>query len=154
MPIHVLKTIYYAHIQPHIAYCLPIWGSTFPTHLNSIFILQKRAIRLITNSPYLEHTNPLFQSTHIIKFFDLVKLELASYMYKSNTLPIFDRLVHNYNTRFHNMLIPPNHALSLFKRSILYNGPHIWNTIPDYLKSKNNIHSFRLAYKKFLIANY
>ena len=150
MPIHVLKTIYYAHIHPHLTYCLPIWGSTHPTYLQSIFLLQKRAIRLITNSPYLEHTNPLFKLTHIVKFFDLVKLEIGSFMYKNNHLPMFDRLLHNYNTRNRNYLIPPNHDLSLYKRSIRYSGPHIWNLIPDHIRTKNTLKSFKVSFKKNL----
>lgn len=28
----VLKAIYYAHIQPLLTYCNPIWCTTYPTH--------------------------------------------------------------------------------------------------------------------------
>ena len=154
MPIEVLKTIYYAHVHPHLTYCLPIWGSTYPSHLQSIFLLQKRALRLITNSPFLEHTNPLFKLTKIIKFYDLVKLEIASYMFKCKHLPLFDRLIHGYNTRHRNNLIPPIHALTLFKNSLQYNGPSIWNSIPQHLKSKRNLTSFRTALKRLMISNY
>ena len=115
MPIHVLKTIYYAHVHPHLTYCLPIWGSTYPSYLQSVFLLQKRAIRIIADHPYLAHTNPLFKSSNIIKFFDLVKLELASSMYKNHNDPSFDRLLHNYNSRFRNNLFLPIHDLALFK---------------------------------------
>ena len=128
--------------------------STYPTYLQSVFLLQKRAIRLVTNQSYLEHTQPLFKLTKIIKFFDLVKLEIGSFMFKSNENPIFDRLLHTYNTRYRNNLIPPNHDLSLFKRSIQYNGPHIWNSILDDIKTKNTIGSFRAAYKKNILSNY
>ena len=154
MPMHVLKTIYYSHVHPHLNYCLPIWGSTYPTHLQSVFLLQKRAIRLVTNKPFLEHTNPLFKSSNIIKFFDLVKLEIGSFMFKNNELPIFNRLVHNYNTRHRNNLIPPTHDLSLFKRSILYMGPHTWNLISNNIKNKSSLRPFRIAYKKHLLSQY
>ena len=154
MPIHVLKTIYYAHVHPHLTYCLPIWGSTYPSYLQSVFLLQKRAIRIIANHPYLAHTNPLFKSSNIIKFFDLVKLELASYMFKNHNDPSFDRLLHNYNTRFRNNLIPPNHDLTLFKRSIQYNGPHIWNSVPNQIKNKQHLKSFRSALKRAICSNY
>ena len=154
MPAHVLKTMYYAYVHPHLLYCLPLWGSACPTHLQSIFLLQKRAIRIITKSSYLDHTNPLFKSTEIMKFFDLIKLETASFMFKNNDDPIFDRLFHNYNTRFRDNLIPPNHDLSLFKRSMQYNGPNIWNSIPIIIKNKQNIKSFRKSYKTYLVSQY
>ena len=154
MPTHTLKTIYYAHVHPHLSYCLPLWGSTFPTHLQKIFILQKRAIRIMTKSPFLEHTSPLFKSSSIIKFFDLIKLDIGSHMFKNHNNPYYERLIHNYNTRFRNNLIPPVHELSLFKRSIKYNGPKVWNSIPDVIKNKNNLKSFRISYKKILISHY
>ena len=154
MPIHVLITVYYAHIQPYFSYCLPIWGSTYPTHLQSLFLIQKRAIRLINNKPYLEHTNPLFKQTKIIKFFDFVKLEIASYMYKNRNSDSFHRLVHNYNTRHRNVLLPQNHSLSLFQRSLQYNGPSIWNSIAQNIKGKNNLRLFRKHYKSYLLLNY
>ena len=154
MPLKVLLTIYYSHVYPHLSYCLPIWGSTYPTYLQSIFLLQKRAIRLITKSPFLEHTSPLFKSTNVLKFFDLVKLELASFMFRNNNIPMFERLQHNYNTRFRNNLIPPNHDLTLIKRSIQYNGPNIWNSIPNHIKTKNTLKSFRFHYKKQLRSTY
>ena len=51
---------YYAFVYPYLSYNVCVWGSTFKTHLNPIIILQKKIIRLITNSPYLAHTRPLF----------------------------------------------------------------------------------------------
>ena len=51
-----------------------IWGNTYPTNIKPLFILQKRAIRLITFSKFDEHTSPLFKITGILNFFDLVTL--------------------------------------------------------------------------------
>ena len=154
MPLEVLKTVYYAHVHPHLSYCLPLWGSTYPTHLQTIFVLQKRALRIITKSSFLEHTHPLFKSARILKFFDQVKLEIGSFMFKNNANPMFERLMHNYNTRFRNRLIPPLHELSLLERCIKYNGPKIWNSIPDSIQNKANIRIFRATYKKYILSQY
>ena len=65
-----------------MTYGIIIWGNTYKTTLQPIFILQKRAMRLITFSRFDEHSSPLFKSLEIIKFLDLVTFHLAIFMYK------------------------------------------------------------------------
>ena len=67
IPKKVLRSLYFSLIQPYLIYCLPIWGSNHNcTEFNDISIIQKRAIRIITNSTLKinnqnQHTKPLFQ---------------------------------------------------------------------------------------------
>ena len=82
MPTYILKTLYYAHVLPHIQYCTPIWCSTYPTHLLPLFRLQKKIIRIITNSDYFEHIQLLFKNNNILKLVDINKLQIAIYMFK------------------------------------------------------------------------
>ena len=49
LPRNVLMNIYNATILPHLNYCNIIWGNTYKTKVNKIYILQKRVARLITN---------------------------------------------------------------------------------------------------------
>ena len=53
--------------------------------------LQKKAIRLITNSEFISHTNPLFIRIKILKIQDIFKLRLLKLFYKLsyNLLPIY-----------------------------------------------------------------
>ena len=55
-----LKTMYYSFVHPYLLYGLVVWGGTYYIHLQPIFILQKRCIRLITCYFFLAHTDPLF----------------------------------------------------------------------------------------------
>ena len=68
MQCQVLKTLYYAHIYPHLPYCNPIWSTTYVTHLTCLNLLHKKIIRIITNSSYLEHTTPLFKTQKSLNF--------------------------------------------------------------------------------------
>ena len=54
-PQTVLLMLYYSLIYPYLSYCCIIWGNACVSTLNRVVILQKRAIRLVTNSPY-RHT--------------------------------------------------------------------------------------------------
>ena len=51
-----LINMYYAFIQPYFHYCNEVWGNAYPTHLNRLVVLQKRAVRILSNSEYLAHT--------------------------------------------------------------------------------------------------
>lgn len=66
MPLHVLKIICNEHILPILSQCMPIWYNTYPTHLLTLFRLQKKIIKIITNSDFLEQSLPLLTETNIL----------------------------------------------------------------------------------------
>ena len=53
--------------------------------------LQKKAIRLVTNSSYIAHTIPLFVEEKLLKVQDIFKLKLLKFYYKlcNNLLPLY-----------------------------------------------------------------
>ena len=44
----ILISLYYTFIYPFLTYGLVVWGNTYPTNINPLFILQKRAVRTMT----------------------------------------------------------------------------------------------------------
>ena len=38
-----LITLYYSLLYPYLQYCVSVWGSTYPSNLNRIFMLQKKS---------------------------------------------------------------------------------------------------------------
>ena len=86
----VLLKLYYALIYPFLIYGITVWGSTYKSTLKPVFILQKKAMRIITFSKFDCHSSPLFKSLQIIKFFDLILFHIAIFVYKchNNLLPV------------------------------------------------------------------
>ena len=74
-------TLYYTLIYPYIVYCNCAWSSTYVSNLNSIYYLQKRAVRAITNSDYRAHSAPLFSNLVILDIFQVNTLEIAKFMF-------------------------------------------------------------------------
>ena len=106
--INVLSNLYYGLIYPFLVYGIIAWGNTYPTTLQPLFILQKRAIRLMTFASFHEHLSPIFRKLNIIKLNDLLSYHIAVFMYRFNNslLPsAFDAFfskvseIHYYNTR-------------------------------------------------------
>ena len=90
LPQESLRMLYFSLIHSHINYCLPIWSSSLLSNLNDIFMLQKKAVRIITNSSYNEHTPPLFKQLGILPILELsdfVKLQVM-HDYINGKLPI------------------------------------------------------------------
>ena len=75
----------------YINYGLSLWG----VEVKNLEIIQKRAIRLITGSNYIAHTEPLFIQLGLLKVQDIFKLRLLKFYYKLGygTLPPY--LDHN-----------------------------------------------------------
>ena len=82
--------LYCALLLPYMSYCVEVWGNTYKSNIQTIIIMQKRAIRLINQEGYRAHTNPLFIKTQAIKFQDLVKFKTVQIIYKARKgmLPI------------------------------------------------------------------
>ena len=66
----------------YIDYGISLWGSAAQTALKPIDVLQKKALRIITNSAYNTHTDPLFKNQNILKVKDLHKLHVGKLMYQ------------------------------------------------------------------------
>ena len=57
LPSYILLTIYNSLIMPHQIYGINLWGS----ESKRLEKLQKRAMRIISNSSYNAHTEPIFK---------------------------------------------------------------------------------------------
>ena len=51
-----LTTIYNAMVYTYLTYCNITWTSTYPTRLQSIFMIQKQIVRIMTFSKYRDKT--------------------------------------------------------------------------------------------------
>ena len=133
-----LLTLYYSFIYPYFHYCIEVWGNTYKSYLDSLVKLQKNAIRYITFSHYLAHTDPLFSKLKVLKLSEIYSycVSLFMYKYQRKLLPtVFDdmficnRDVNFYVTRQSDELFVPAYKNLMSKRSVRYNGTYIWNKV-------------------------
>ena len=105
---HILVMLYYSLIYPFLTYGVHVWGLTFPSFLTQLFIIQKKAIRIISFSEPKSHSEPLFKSLDLLKLNDVIELQILSFVYQwSHRLlpPCFSEYfkftssVHSYSTR-------------------------------------------------------
>jgi hypothetical protein len=83
---NILKQVYFAHAQSHIMYSIIIWGAS--SHVEGVFIAQKRVIRAMAGLRYrrsnraLESCRPLFKRYGIMTVYSLYILECMKYLKK------------------------------------------------------------------------
>ena len=109
LPETAMFQLYCTLILPYLNYGILLWGSAYKKHVDKILKIQKRAIRIISNSSYSCHTiKPLFEKYETLDIYDMYKKELYIFMYKHHNglLPsAFDSLFtnlgssHSYNAR-------------------------------------------------------
>ena len=149
-----MKNLYFSLIQPYIIYCLPIFAATYDTHMQPLILLQKRAIRTISNASYRDSTNPLFIRNNILKIVDLYKHSLGCYLYKNQHLIETHALNHNYFTRYRNNVNVPHARLRSTEQSVIRNALRIWDDIPASIRACRTFNQFKLQFKKYLIEQY
>ena len=86
-PQRILFTLYNSLIISHMLYGILLWGKSDNVH--RIEKLQKKAMRIISYSRPLEHTEPLFKAFNLLKLNDIYTLKLLKFFYKlsNNSLP-------------------------------------------------------------------
>ena len=125
--------LYNSLVLPHITYYNIVWGNINQSKLNSILILQKKALRICTHSNYLAHTNPIFHELKTLNLHDIHNYQTSIFMFKHtrNLLPLFhdvfthNRDIHSYPTRRSNEFHLNNPKQLLAHRSIRHHGPDI-----------------------------
>ena len=165
LPQQTLRMIYTSLVLPHITYGVTAWGNEKNSEMNRINILQKKAIRQITNMPYNSHTAPLFKNLNLLTIDNLFTLNCCKLYHKviNKTVrnPYFlkqlptNKYFHNYNTRqksdIHHYKIKTNRE----KQSVNFKISNSWNCLPDNLKLINvSQQILTKSLKKYFISKY
>ncbi len=106
---HDSKSLYFTLVYPYMWNGIYIWGSASNTHLNSLVVAQKKAVRIhvVAKVSPNEHSQPLFENLRILPLNDLYYPFLGTFMFKQGkhmaTIVIDDtvhnRDIHSYFTR-------------------------------------------------------
>ena len=123
------------------------------------FLLQKRAIQAISKADYKASSKPLFANLKILDVFSIYSLQVSSfiYLYHHDALPIaFTQIfqtgnqIHQYSTRYSDFYRPHTCRTNIKKFSILFQGPRIWNSLPNNIKNAPTFNIFKRVIKPFL----
>ena len=149
-----------------LIYSLLVWGLRYPTYLKPVTTLQKRVVRIMTFSDPRSHSEPLLKSLRLLKFSDIIHLEILSFVYQWHHKPSLSCFVnyfnpvssiHSYNTRqsqIDNLFVKSVHTTQYGIRSLSYTGPKLWNSLSIDVKKIKPFSSFHQYIKNSVIDGY
>ena len=94
-----MKLMYDSLILSHLQFGITCWGFEW----NRIFKLRKRALRIMTNSKYNAHTEPLFKELEMLKVSDIFDVQCMKFWYKFviKSLPKYFGTIFTFNNELY-----------------------------------------------------
>lgn len=166
LPKNVLILLYNSLFSPFLQYGILVWGLTYETYINPLFLLQKRVVKAISFAHFTSPSSPIFFDLKILKLHDLFKLKLLNFVYdcvNRNSPSCFHSFfdfvgsVHQYGTRQatkNDIYLTQKNTLQYGIRSVRYYGAKCWNEIPINIKTSPSSNHFRQKLKAFLFQNH
>ena len=131
-------------------------GSACNNTLEPLFLLQKKSVRLVNNSNFLDHTAPILKSLKILTLSQIFNNNCLIFIYKcikENKFPsIIERIlrksdIHQHNTRNNDQYRLPTGRLRIFRKAYFVQGLTLWISIDIDIKNCNNIGNFKMKIK-------
>ncbi len=98
-----LRRLYYSLCYPYLIYCLSIWGCTWTTIVNDVYVAQKKVLRTMSSKGKYDSTDLLFKDLNILKFELLIRYFITLTIHKNVNDPdpnniIFSMFHHTQGT--------------------------------------------------------
>jgi hypothetical protein len=147
-----LRMVYFAYVHSVMSYGIIFWGNQ--PHSERVFKIQKRVIRIITNSRARDSCRDLFKKLELLPLYSQYIFSLLIFVVKNKHLFSTNYDIHSVHTRFQTNLHPPIANLTKFQKGVYYSGIKIFNNLPYNIKDlASDIKMFQNALKKFLLTN-
>ena len=158
VPNDVLITLYHTLVIPYFSYCNILWASHDTSYLNCLFIKQKKAIRIITNSKFSALTKLLFQRLNLLNIYESNKIQTC-FMYKilNNILPSYfvslfttNLSIHDHFTRQASKFHMTSHHTNVRAYSIQVYGTKFWNSLSKDITVSASLSIFKKQCIEFM----
>ena len=161
-----LRKVYFAHIHSHLVYGLKVWGSMLSAaQTENLFKQQKQCMRILGNRKLRENVESVFKELNVLKFPDMVQLEMCKlgYQLKSKELPIpliddFNTCggckTHRYPTRHKDLPNIQIHHGTLINRSFICKGVSTFSKLSLEIQRKKTKSLFTQYVSSHIIKQY
>ncbi|PSN58411.1 hypothetical protein C0J52_02798 [Blattella germanica] len=123
-----LKQAYFAFFHSILHYGLLIWGNG--ANVNRILILQKKALRIITNSPYNAHCRQLFKQCNILTIVNQYIYDCLVFAKMNLNIHGTDSRHHHHSTRYKYLVYTPRARLTKTKTWFNVISFDLFNRLP------------------------
>ena len=169
VPKKTLQSLYFSLFHCHLLYAPQLWVQLQNIHSNKIFILQKKALRIMNNPDRRAHTD-LFHDYKILKLFDYVKMENTLFLHKYFNHGLPQSLIENFKiekrndpystrtSRYYTLIVPNVNTKNYGESSVMHHSIMSWHYFSYNLQNPDlqNITIFELKemVQNFLLDSY
>ena len=89
-PLETLMLLYHGLFGSLLSYGIIVWGLTYPSLTEKIYILQTKVVRVIAFNSKIAFSTPIFDKLQVIKQEHILQLQLSSFIYEciNNISPV------------------------------------------------------------------
>ena len=157
LPRSSMKSLYYSFFYSHFSQGILLWGpSVSKWHQEKLKVKQNYAIRSIMKANSRASTAEFYRDLSILKFDDVVNLELCKFMYRvnrkeipPNVIKFFSSYQHDHITR-HSQESQYNQKRNfvVVNESFLSMAPQKYSRLSVNIRNSPSIKSFAKRFKK------
>ena len=74
--------LYHGLFGSLLSYGIIVWGLTYPSLIEKIYIIQKKVVRVITFNSKTAFSTPIFDKLQVLKQEHIFQLQLSSFVYE------------------------------------------------------------------------
>lgn len=148
---NTLKTIYYGIFHSKLEYGICCWGGAYLSKLQQLIVLQKCALRRISNSARLAHTMELFRLTKILPvrhlfYYKVLKIFFLRGGYLQS--PIYD--AYNLRSSSRSVVVQPAFRTTHFRNSYTIVSCQLFDRLPANIRNIRTLSAFLKSVKSWL----
>lgn len=148
LDLRTLFITYHANFNSIMKFGVLFWGGS--VNASRVFILQKRALRIMLGMSWRESCRGIFRSHGLLTLAGLHIYECVTFLYNNKHLFQNHLPIHTHNTRSFNYNIP-SHKLTLYEHGPLYLCIKYYHCLPLPMRQIQTAIAFKKSVKKFLI---
>ena len=147
------RTLYNTLVRSHVGYASQVWAPSMVGDIKSVENLQRRSTRFILPNSALNYRERLLKLNLLpVSYWHEIN-DLVFYFKCSKGLYHFStddyvkpKPVSRFTRNSHNMdLLVPLTKTKLFQNSYFNRLPKLWNSLPSYIRTLNNVTKFKCA---------
>jgi hypothetical protein len=146
---HTSLLVYHSYFHSILSYAILFWGNSH--HARRIFIIQKRAVRILAGISRRQSCKSHFTNLNILTLTSTFILNTAMFVHNNPDLFYLNKTHHSHHTRNNNSIFITPFTHSFYKHSPYYLCSKIYNKLPSNISEYTTTISFRTKLQAFLI---
>ncbi|PNF44137.1 hypothetical protein B7P43_G03190, partial [Cryptotermes secundus] len=147
-----LVKIYHSLFHSILSYGIIFWGQA--TNTKKLFLIQKKAVRLMTGYSNRHSCRNLFRQLGILPLKSQYIYSVLLFVSKNSKLFTTNHDAHNLQTRQRSNLYLPTSTLTLYQKGVYFTGIKLFNNLPLEIKGMvGKYKQFKISLRRYLITH-